>query len=217
LTAAVDRLLRDPGRTQRERGAVQIIPSSSIPEVKLIRLKRHGDARGFLVETYSRRDLLAAGIAAEFVQDNQSFSAAKGVVRGLHFQAPPHAQAKLLRVMRGAILDVAVDIRAGSPTFGRHVTAILSAEETSEIFIPEGFAHGFCTLQPGTEVLYKVSDYYAPSHEYGLRWDDPDLGIDWPVDPASAILSDRDRRHPVLAELPAFFEYDADLGFGVAS
>ncbi|HEY0524288.1 MAG TPA: dTDP-4-dehydrorhamnose 3,5-epimerase [Stellaceae bacterium] len=196
---------------------MQIIPSSSIPEVKLIRLKRHGDTRGFLVETYSRRDLLAAGISAEFVQDNQSFSAAKGVVRGLHFQAPPHAQAKLLRVMRGAILDVAVDIRVGSPTFGRHVTAVLSAEETSEIYIPEGFAHGFCTLQPGTEVLYKVSDYYAPSHECGIRWDDPALDIDWPVDPASAILSGRDRRHPVLAELPAFFEYETDRGFGVAS
>jgi dTDP-4-dehydrorhamnose 3,5-epimerase len=183
-----------------------IVESLAIPDVKLLRPRRHIDARGFFSETYSRRDLLAAGIDESFVQDNHSLSIAEGVVRGLHFQIPPHAQAKLVRVARGAILDVAVDLRYGSPSFGRHVAVQLSDADWAQLYIPVGFAHGFCTLEPRTEILYKASDYYAPSHERGISWDDPDLAIDWPVAPAEAVLSTKDARLPVFASLPVFFD-----------
>jgi dTDP-4-dehydrorhamnose 3,5-epimerase len=179
----------------------------AIPEAKLLRLKKHGDARGFFSETYSRRDLAAAGIDCDFVQDNHSLSVEPGVVRGLHFQVPPFAQHKLVRVIRGAIFDVAVDIRRGSPTYGRHVAAVVTASEWNQIFVPAGFAHGFCTIEPDTEVLYKVSGYYAPRADRGLRWDDPALAIDWPVPLDKAILSEKDRNHPTLAELPPYFSY----------
>ena len=179
----------------------------AIPEVKLITPRIFRDARGFFSETFSARALAAAGIDVPFVQDNHSHSADKGVVRGLHFQTPPHAQAKLIRVARGTILDVAVDIRVGSPTYGRHVSAVLSAENWTQIWIPEGFAHGFCTLEAGTEVIYKVSAYYAPESDHGLRWNDAALGIDWPVDAAQAILSEKDAQLPLLTELPAYFRY----------
>lgn len=179
-----------------------------IPEVRLITPPRFTDPRGYFSETYNRRDLAQAGIDMAFVQDNQSLSVAAGTVRGLHFQTPPHAQAKLVRVIRGAILDVAVDIRRGSPTFGRHVHAVLSAENGSQMLIPEGFAHGFCTLEANTDVLYKASDYYAPEHDKGLAWNDPALGIDWPVSEAEATLSDKDRAQPALARLPAYFNYE---------
>ncbi|WP_422732923.1 dTDP-4-dehydrorhamnose 3,5-epimerase [Microbaculum marinum] len=149
----------------------------------------------------------AAGVGEPFVQDNHSLSGQAGVIRGLHFQAPPHAQGKLVRVSRGAILDVAVDIRTGSPTYGRHVARELSAENWLQLWVPPGFAHGFCTLVPDTEVQYKVTAYYAPDHDHGLAFDDPALGIDWPVDAADAILSDKDRRHPALSDLPAHFSY----------
>ena len=142
------------------------------------------------------------GIPADFVQDNHSFSSAKGVVRGLHFQIKPHAQGKLVRVARGAIFDVALDIRGGSPTFGRHVSTILSAENWAQIWIPEGFAHGFCTLEPNTEVLYKTTAYYSPECSRGIKWDDPALGIAWPADPDDVVLSDADRNFPRLADLP---------------
>jgi dTDP-4-dehydrorhamnose 3,5-epimerase len=183
-----------------------IVESLAIPDVKLLRPRRHIDARGFFSETYSRRDLLAAGIDESFVQDNHSLSVAEGVIRGLHFQIPPHAQAKLVRVARGAILDVAVDLRCGSPSFGRHVAVQLSAADWAQLYIPVGFAHGFCTLEPRTEILYKTSDYYAPSHERGISWDDPDLAIDWPVAPAEAVLSAKDARLPAFASLPVFFD-----------
>jgi dTDP-4-dehydrorhamnose 3,5-epimerase len=185
------------------------VDPTSIPDVKLLCMRRHGDERGFFCETYSRRALRAAGITCDFVQDNHSLSRPRGVVRGLHFQIPPYEQDKLVRVTRGAILDVAVDLRHGSPTFGRHVTAVITAAEATQLFVPAGFAHGFCTLEEDTEVLYKVSAYYAPAHDRGLAWDDPALAIDWPVEPDAAILSDKDRRHPGLAALPEIFRYAA--------
>jgi dTDP-4-dehydrorhamnose 3,5-epimerase len=174
---------------------------SAIPDVKLITPKRHGDHRGFFSEVYSAATLRQHGMETVFIQDNHSLSAEPGVVRGLHYQLPPAAQAKLIRVARGAILDVAVDIRRGSPTFGRHVTAILSAENWRQIFIPPGFAHGFVTLEPNTEVLYKVSGPYAPDRERGILWSDPELGIEWGVDPSAAILSAKDRDYPRLADV----------------
>ena len=184
---------------------MQIIPTE-IPDVKVLVPKKFGDARGFFSETYSRKGLREyAGIACEFVQDNHSLSAEVGVVRGLHYQVPPMAQDKLVRVVRGAILDVAVDIRKGSPTFGRHVAVVLSAENWKQIFVPVGFAHGFVTLEPNTEVVYKVSNYYAPAHERGVRWDDPALGIEWGIDAARAVLSNRDREHPPLKDAKDLF------------
>jgi dTDP-4-dehydrorhamnose 3,5-epimerase len=176
-----------------------------IPDVKLIRPVRHVDHRGFFSEVFSRRILESAGIDAVMVQDNHSLSQARGTVRGLHFQIPPHAQAKLVRVVRGAILDVAVDLRHGSPSFGRHVAAVLDADSGGQLFIPEGFAHGFCTLEPETEILYKVSAYYAPTHDRGVRWNDPRLGIDWPDFADEALMSARDRALPMLSELAPWF------------
>lgn len=176
-----------------------------LPEVIELRPATHGDGRGFFSEVYNARAFAKAGIDAAFVQDNHSLSGPVGTVRGLHFQVPPHAQAKLVRVPKGRILDVAVDIRAGSPTYGAHVAVELSAEAWNQLFVPVGFAHGFCTLEPDTEVVYKVSAYYAPDHDRGLLWNDPALGIDWPVRADEAVLSDKDRQHPPLADLPAYF------------
>lgn len=176
-----------------------------IPDVLVVRPKRFGDHRGFFSETYSRRVLEQAGVSVEFVQDNHSLSAEPGTIRGLHFQIAPDAQDKLIRVVRGAILDVAVDIRRGSPTYGRHVARVLSAANWEQLFVPVGFAHGFCTIEPDTEVVYKVSAYYAPSSDRGLLWNDPALGIDWRLGGRAPILSDKDRAHPGLADLPAYF------------
>jgi dTDP-4-dehydrorhamnose 3,5-epimerase len=181
----------------------------AIPDVKLITPPIFRDERGFFSETYNRDALAAAGIAAEFVQDNHSLSRSKGVLRGLHFQLDPHAQGKLVRVARGSVFDVAVDIRHGSPTFGRHVAATLSAGNWAQLWIPIGFAHAFYTLEPNTEVIYKVTDFYTPACERGLAADDPDLAIAWPLPLAQAILADKDRRHPRLRDLPAQFTYRA--------
>ena len=178
-----------------------------IPDVKVITPRIFRDARGFFSETFSVQRLAGAGIVDPFVQDNHSLSVEKGVVRGLHFQIAPKAQDKLVRVVRGAILDVAVDIRWGSPTYGRHVLAVLSAENWAQMWVPKGFAHGFCTLEENTEVVYKTTEYYAPEHDRGLRWDDPALGIEWPVLGDAAVLSDKDRKQPLLGELPEFFRY----------
>ena len=183
------------------------VTNLAIPEVRLLRPKKHGDYRGFFSETYNRRALSDAGIGCDFVQDNQSLSAEAGTLRGLHFQAPPHAQAKLLRVVRGAVFDVALDLRQGSPSYGHHVSATVSAEAWNQVFIPVGFAHGFCTLEPDTEVIYKVSDYYTPEAEGGVLWNDPALRIAWPVAPEAAILSDRDRYWPRLSDLSKVFAY----------
>jgi len=188
---------------------VQVV-ALDIPEVKLLTPRKHGDARGFFSEVYSARSLAAiAGITETFVQDNHAYSAESGVVRGLHFQLEPMAQGKLVRVTRGAILDVAVDIRRGSPTFGRHVSAVISAQNWTQIWVPKGFAHGYCTLEPDTEVLYKTTALYAPDLDRGLAWDDPALGIAWPVDTTSANVSAKDRAQPKLAELPSSFSYPA--------
>ena len=168
---------------------------------------KFGDARGFLSETYSRRRFAACGIDVDFVQDNHSYSAAVGTIRGLHFQLPPHAQGKLVRVVRGAILDVVVDIRHGSPAFGKPIAVELSAANWRQLYVPPGFAHGFCTLEPDSELLYRTTDYYAPEADRGIAFDDLDLGVEWPVAVAEATLSDKDRRHPRLRDLAKIFEY----------
>ena len=183
------------------------VVSTAIPEVKEIRPVRHRDPRGFFSEIFREDVLRQHGIDAAFVQENHSLSVDPGVVRGLHFQIPPAGQAKLVRVGKGSILDVAVDIRRGSPSYGRHVAVVLSAAEGNQLFVPEGFAHGFCTLEPNTEVIYKVNRYYSREHDLGLAWNDPELGIAWPVSKDEAVLSDKDRRQPVLADLPAHFRY----------
>jgi dTDP-4-dehydrorhamnose 3,5-epimerase len=183
------------------------VAETNIAGVKIITPVRHGDERGFFSEVFKENVLQKHGIDVHFVQDNHSLSASKGVVRGLHFQIPPFAQAKLLRVTAGSVFDVAVDIRWGSPSFGRHVAVVLSAAEWNQIFIPEGFAHAYCTLEPSTEVVYKVNGYYSAEHDRGLLWNDPSLGISWPLEAGDAILSDKDRRHPVLADLPHYFHY----------
>ena len=181
------------------------IRAAAIPDVLMVAPARHGDHRGFLSEVYSRQTLATAGIDVEFVQDNHTLSAAAGTVRGLHYQVAPMAQAKLIRVIRGAIFDVAVDLRRRSPTFGRHVAAVVSAEAWNQVLVPIGFAHGFCTLTPDTEVLYRLSEYYSPAHERGLQWDDDALAIAWPVAAEKAILSERDRKNPRLSDLTELF------------
>lgn len=180
---------------------------TSLPEVKLITPSRFGDERGFFSETYTRRAFADIGIEAEFIQDNHSYSVARGTLRGLHFQGPPAAQAKLVRVLRGAILDVCVDIRRGSPNFGKHVKAELTAENGRHIFCPRGFAHGLLTLAPHTEVAYKVDAYYAPELDFGVRFDDPDLAIDWLLAKERMILSEKDQNLPFLRELPEIFTF----------
>lgn len=179
----------------------------SIPDVKVLTPKKHGDHRGFFSEVYNKKALAEAGIDIDFMQDNHAFSAEKRVVRGLHFQVPPFAQDKLVRVVRGSVFDVAVDLRRGAPTYGQHVSVVLSAEAWNQILVPIGFAHGLVTLEPDTEVIYKVSNYYAPDHEKGLLWNDPALGIEWPVAEDEAILSAKDEIQPHLAELPPYFDF----------
>jgi len=185
---------------------VQVV-DLELPGVKLITPKKFGDHRGFFSEVYNRRALSEAGVDLDFVQDNHSLSAEVGVVRGLHFQSPPHEIAKLVRVLRGAILDVVVDLRHGSPTFGKHVSVELNEDDWQQLLVPPGFAHGFCTLKPNTEVFYKVTGYYAPEHDMGMRWNDPQLAIDWPVSEEDVVLSEKDMNQPLLAELPEYFHY----------
>lgn len=181
------------------------IEPTPIADVRIIRPQKHGDHRGFFSETFKKAFLRDVGVDVDWVQDNHSFSANRGVVRGLHFQSPPMAQAKLVRVTRGAVLDVAVDIRKESPTYGRHVAVELSAENWAQLFVPAGFAHGFCTLMENTEVLYKVSAGYGPQQEGGVLWNDPDLAIPWPVSPEEATLAPRDREWPRLKDLVSPF------------
>ena len=183
---------------------MQII-DTELSGVKVLLPKKIGDNRGFFSEVFSRKMLADAGIVADFVQDNHSMSAQKGVVRGMHYQLPPMAQAKLLRIVRGAILDVVVDVRRASSTFGKHMSVVLSAENWKQIFVPEGFAHGFVTLAPNTEVLYKVTNYYSPQHERAFRWNDPAVGIEWGVEESQATLSPRDKAHPMLADVTDLF------------
>lgn len=179
------------------------------PEVVVLVPPRYADERGFFSETYSRRTLAKAKILLDFVQDNHSYSAKSGTIRGLHFQIPPFAQAKLVHVARGAILDVIVDIRHGSPTFGKHVSLMLSATEWQQVLVPVGFAHGLCTLEPDTDVVYKTTNYYSPAHDKGIRWNDPAIGIDWPVSSEKAIISPKDQALPFLGSVPRYFTYFA--------
>lgn len=178
---------------------------TEIPAVRRIVPARFGDTRGWFAETFRVDRLAEAGIADVFVQDNQSFSAPKGTVRGLHFQTNPMAQGKLVRVLQGAIFDVAVDLRRTSPTYGRHVSATLDAAGGEQLYVPVGFAHGFCTLEPDTMVAYKVTAYYSRENDAGTLWNDPALAIPWPVSEAQAILSDKDKAAPRFADLPAHF------------
>jgi dTDP-4-dehydrorhamnose 3,5-epimerase len=178
---------------------------TEIPEIKILIPRRFADPRGVFCETYSRKALAAAGIDYDFVQDNQSLSTERGVVRGLHFQVPPFAQGKLVRVTRGAVLDVAVDIRRNSPTFGKFVAVELSAENWKQMIVPAGFAHGFCVLMPNTEVQYKVTNYYSPQHDRGILWNDPAIGIPWPAGAGEALLSEKDRRLPLLRDAQELF------------
>jgi dTDP-4-dehydrorhamnose 3,5-epimerase len=182
-----------------------LVEATAIPDVKIITPKKFGDHRGFFSEVYNRQAFAEAGIALDFIQDNHSLSAQVGTLRGLHFQSAPFAQDKLVRVPRGRILDVAVDIRKSSPTFGRHVAVELSAGNWRQLLVPIGFAHGFVTLEPDTEVMYKVTNYYSAANDLGLAWDDPDLAIAWPLPPGGAVLSDKDRKHPRLRDLPTIF------------
>lgn len=183
------------------------VKTTSIPGVLLLKPRYFHDARGYFVETYNARAARDAGLTAEFVQDNQALSLKRGTVRALHFQTPPRVQGKLVRVLRGSIYDVAVDLRVGSPDYGRWVAATLTAQGGEQFFVPRGFGHGYCTLEADTEVAYKVDDYYAPECERGLAWDDPALGIAWPVAPADAVLSDKDRKLPRFADFASPFQY----------
>lgn len=181
------------------------VDALEISDVKILTPKRFGDARGFFSETYNKAVLAEHGLDLDFVQDNHSMSQPVGVLRGLHFQTPPFAQDKLVRVVRGRIFDVAVDIRHGSPSFGKWVGAEISAEAWNQILVPVGFAHGFVTLEPDTEVIYKVTAPYAPDHDKGVAWNDPAIGVDWPLNGIEPTLSDKDTKHPALADLPAYF------------
>jgi dTDP-4-dehydrorhamnose 3,5-epimerase len=184
------------------------VQAAKIRGVLLLTPRYVKDARGYFVETYNARAACDAGLTAEFVQDNQALSLRRGTVRALHFQVPPKAQAKLVRVLRGSIYDVAVDLRAGSPSYGRWVAATLTAQGGEQIFVPRGFAHGYCTLEDDSEIAYKVDDYYAPECERGLAWGDPALNIDWPVSLADAVLSDKDRKLSGFADFASPFRYD---------
>ncbi|MBY8976092.1 dTDP-4-dehydrorhamnose 3,5-epimerase [Rhodobacteraceae bacterium NNCM2] len=180
--------------------------ATEIPDVIRLQPRRFGDNRGFFTETWSAKRLADAGIEATFVQDNHSYSAEKGTVRGLHYQSPPHAQAKLVRVGRGAVLDVAVDVRKGSPTYGKWVAEELSAENGAQLWIPRGFLHGFVTLTPDVDLLYKVDGYYSPECDGAVRFDDPDLAIDWGIDTAAAVLSDKDAKAPAFRDFVTPFD-----------
>jgi len=181
------------------------VESLAIHDVKLVTPARFGDDRGFFSETYNVQRFKDAGIEADFIQDNHSLSAQRGTVRGLHFQAPPFAQAKLVRALRGAVLDVAVDVRKGSPTYGKWVSVELSAKNGVQIFVPHGFLHGFITLEPDTEVAYKVDNYYSRECDGAVRWNDPALGIDWGITAAEVVLSEKDAAAQSFAEFDSPF------------
>jgi dTDP-4-dehydrorhamnose 3,5-epimerase len=185
------------------------IEETPLPGVLILTPRRFGDARGWFSEVWNKETLAKAGIHCDFVQDNHSYSKDVGTVRGLHFQSPPHAQTKLVRCGRGRIFDVSVDVRKGSPTFGKWFGIELSAENGRQVLIPAGFLHGFVTREPDSELLYKCSDVYAPACDGAVRFDDPDIGIVWGIDPAAAILSDKDRAAPLLKDFATPFTYEA--------
>lgn len=183
-----------------------LVEETAIPAVKIVTPRKFGDERGFFSEVYNSSTWTSAGLRLAFVQDNHAFSATVGTLRGLHYQIPPFAQDKLLRVTRGRIFDVAVDIRRSSPTFGRYVAVELSAENWRQLLVPIGFAHAYMTLEPDTEVLYKTTAVYSPENDRGIAWDDPDIGVAWPLPPTGPILSEKDRRLPRLSEAKDLFE-----------
>ena len=183
---------------------------TDIPDVVIIDPRVFGDSRGYFFESWSQREFDALVRSVRFVQDNES-SSSYGVVRGLHFQKGAFSQSKLVRVVEGTVLDVAVDIRRGSPTFGRHVAVELDADSHRQLFIPRGFAHGFSVLSQHAVFQYKCDNYYAPQAESAIAWNDPALGIDWRVSAEDAILSEKDKRHPLLADCPDLFDYESDL------
>jgi dTDP-4-dehydrorhamnose 3,5-epimerase len=187
------------------------IKTTKVPGVLVLKPRRFADVRGYFVETYNAQLFRQSGILVHFVQDNESFSLRKGTIRGLHFQLPPAAQTKLIRVLRGSILDVAVDLRLESPTYGQWVTEQISAESGEQIFVPRGFGHGFCTLEPNTEVAYKVDSYYAPELESGVIWNDSTLNIPWPVGMNEAIVSEKDRKLRTFKDLASPFHYTRDV------
>jgi dTDP-4-dehydrorhamnose 3,5-epimerase len=184
------------------------IENTALPDVKIIHLDLYKDERGTFAETYDQRAFEALGIRTRFVQDSCSHSPAKGTIRGFHFQIPPCAQAKLVRVVRGRVFDVVVDLRRRSSSYGRHVAVVLDARDWRQLLVPAGFAHGFCTLDDDTEIAYKMSEHFSPQHYRGLVWDDPDLGIAWPLGGAHAVVSEKDRGHPRLKDLPDYFGDD---------
>jgi len=181
------------------------IEQTALDGVLLVTPRRFGDDRGYFSETYNKRVFEEAGLAADFIQDNQSFSRTKGTVRGLHYQAPPYAQAKLVRVVQGAVMDIAVDARKGSPSFGKHVSAVLSADNGAQLFVPEGFLHGFATLEADTLVIYKVNNYYNADADGSVRWNDPDLGLDWGIGDIEATLSQKDAAAPSWSKFQSPF------------
>jgi dTDP-4-dehydrorhamnose 3,5-epimerase len=185
------------------------ITPARIPDVKIIDLDRHGDTRGYFMETYDTRSFAEIGINTKFVLDACSRNQFTGTVRALHFQIGNAAQAKLARVTRGRVLDVVVDIRAGSPSFGEHVAIEMDENDAMILFIPVGFAHGFCTMAPDTEMAYKLSSHFSPGDARAILWNDPDLKINWPVSPEEATLSEKDRDAPRFRDCPAFFDYHA--------
>jgi dTDP-4-dehydrorhamnose 3,5-epimerase len=190
------------------RGAAQVkIEDTGLPGLKVLTPRRFGDARGFFCESWNRRVLAEHGLDFDFVQDNQSLSAAVNTVRGLHFQAPPHAQTKLVRCGKGRLLDVAVDIRAGSPTYGKWFGIELSFDNGRQLLVPAGFLHGFATREPDTEILYKCTDYYDLSADGALRFDDPDIGVDWGLS-GPAVLSEKDKAAPLLRNFATPFTYE---------
>ena len=195
--------------TEKDEASKMLFERLAVPGPILITPKKFGDARGWFMESFRAAIFQAEVGDYVFVQDNSSMSSDVGTVRGLHFQLEPKAQGKLVSCTWGALLDVAVDIRAGSPTFGKFVAEELSSENGRQLWVPPGFAHGFCTLKPNTVINYKVTDYYSPQHDCGLAWDDPHLNINWPVSAKNAILSDKDRRQPTLIKLGHVFQYKA--------
>jgi dTDP-4-dehydrorhamnose 3,5-epimerase len=183
------------------------VKATKLQGILVLRPQRFADARGYFVETYTDRVFRQAGVAATFVQDNLSFSLRRGTIRGLHFQLPPASQAKLVRVIRGSVYDVAVDLRIGSPTHGQWIAERLTADGGEQIYVPHGFAHGFCTLEADTEVAYKVDSYYAPDCDSGIIWNDPTLNIPWPVAPDAAMLSVKDRTLGTFRAFKSPFHY----------
>ena len=178
-----------------------------LPGTCLLQPKRYRDERGFFVEQYSKKTLASHGLNFDFVQDNVSLTKRSGTIRGLHFQPPPSAQTKLVSVLRGAILDVLVDIRNGSPTYGRHVAIELTAENGCQVLVPRGFAHGCCILADNTLMQYKVDAHYDATRDLGILWNDPDLSIRWPIAAHTAIVTDKDKSQPRLRDLPRYFEW----------